>query len=543
VRDTATDENQRFLLWLCLAIGAAFFVLNHAGVVGGWLHAPPGYEPLFDTRAPDIAQYLTWAKAFETRWLAPDFHAPWMTEAALFNPVFSLLARTSRLTGDSFLVLYKSAHFLAFLLCGYGLFRCLTVFTTDRRETVSALVWMTCSVPLDSLLALASPFGAGRVFGMRNFLFVGFNGFSHAMPGGLPVTIGVALTLLSFAYVGAYLRSRRRSHLFAAAATVFVSSLVHPFEPFVVLVAAGGALVISGMFVEAIVLGVAGLAGFLPYIAAAARTEWIRAAAGLNIYHPGNPIVLVAALGLPTVIGLSLLVSQRRLESGTDLLLQLWVVSVLVLLYVPVFPWAQHFFDGYHCAIGMLVARQLPRDRVAAWITRVVPGFALRGAAACLLFLSLAAYPVYWYAAFLDGPRPQPRHYFNTMIRSDEKAVIEWLRQNAGPDDLVLAPPDLAPWVATVPMHSFGSHWVFSLSFEDQRAFARALFADQLPADTAARVLADYGVRYLIVPEGSPLNVGRYAKRATIGMWGVFEDASARMKRYPGRAATRLVVH
>ena len=190
----------RLLLYVCLAIAVLFFTLNHAGAISGWLFTPPGYEPLFDTRAPDIAQYLTWAKAFESAWLAPNYHAPWLTSAALFNPIFTLLARLSAFSGIDFQIAYKTAHLLAFLLCGYGLFRSLMVFTAGRREAFTAIVAMLCSVPLASLLALPSRLvGSASVPGLRSFLFVGFDGFLHAMPGGLPVTIGVALALLSIA--------------------------------------------------------------------------------------------------------------------------------------------------------------------------------------------------------------------------------------------------------------------------------------------------------------------------------------------------------
>jgi arylsulfatase A-like enzyme len=45
----------------------------------------------------------------------------------------------------------------------------------------------------------------------------------------------------------------------------------------------------------------------------------------------------------------------------------------------------------------------------------------------------------------LDGRSAEPQQYLNTIIRFDERQLIEWLRRNVNSHELVLAPPKLEP--------------------------------------------------------------------------------------------------
>jgi len=99
----------------------------------------------------------------------------------------------------------------------------------------------------------------------------------------------------------------------------------------------------------------------------------------------------------------------------------------------------------------------------------------------------------------------------------------------------VLSPPDIAPWLAAVPMHSFGSHFIFSLTFAEQNAFAEDFFAGRLDSNRAEEGLAHYGVRYIVAPENTRLELSGYSEPGVIGKWRVFENPRNRMKQYSWR--------
>lgn len=530
-------------LVICLTIAFVFYVLNASGIIAGALFPPPGFEPLFTNRTSDYAQYETWVQAYRSGGMfITNYHAPWLTEPALFNAFAWIVARGGSVTGQ--LIVSEILRLLAYLLCGYGWYRCLMVFGTNRSERHAAIVIGLCSVPVLSWLAApAALAGSDAVPGFGAFLFLAYDGFLHALPGNVPTTIGTALTLIAFALVGEFLRDGNPRRMAAASALTGVSAFLHPFEFVLVVAACGSVLLFSGHLSKAITLGLASAAGLVPYVWATLTTEWVRDAGRLTNFPIPDPVRLVASLGVPTLVGL-LLVLRRPASMTNDRLLSAWVLLALALLYVPGVPHPQHLLDGYHVAVGLWVvalSRGHPlwqdlRNRLGARTRNLA-----LGAVVCL---SLLVYPTYWVGAFRAGRAVDPRHYPSTVRPVGERHLIEWLRANASPDDLILAPPTTAPWVATAPMHSVASHWLFSLTYEDQLTFAQSFFAGQVPADVARRTLEAWGVRFLVIPEGQPLEVPGFLPRDSVGGWRVLEHPSNRMRQYRDReqsAATETV--
>lgn len=90
------------------------------------------------------------------------------------------------------------------------------------------------------------------------------------------------------------------------------------------------------------------------------------------------------------------------------------------------------------------------------------------------------------------------------VATTNEVGAIAWLRATGAHDKLILAPQENAPWMATVPMHSFASHWVWSLTQYQQKSLSRAFFQGTLSDSAAESLLGSYGVRYVLAPSQSP---------------------------------------
>src|SRR5271157_5077926 len=75
------------------ALGLLLFLIHQAGAISAFLSSPPGYEPAWGVRNLDLPQYLTWITAARNSILLPDYHAPWLTEPALFQPLFIAASR------------------------------------------------------------------------------------------------------------------------------------------------------------------------------------------------------------------------------------------------------------------------------------------------------------------------------------------------------------------------------------------------------------------------------------------------------------------
>jgi len=148
-------------------------------------------------------------------------------------------------------------------------------------------------------------------------------------------------------------------------------------------------------------------------------------------------------------------------------------------------------------------------------LMRLWPSPRLRQAGLALLVaLALVPHVYFRYRTYKLGTITGDVFSPNTAVAPvDEIRVVDWLRKQDARGTLILAPPANADWMATVPMHSFASHWIFSLTYEQQEILASRFYEGTLPDEEAESLLADYGVRYVLVPAESPAL--RYLQNAT----------------------------
>jgi hypothetical protein len=202
-------------------------------------------------------------------------------------------------------------------------------------------------------------------------------------------------------------------------------------------------------------------------------------------------------------------------------------------VYVPWIRWSQHLLDGVLYGTALLLVRQAGVTTVARRLKEAHPrlvGVLL----AILVTASLVPAVVFRWHSLLSGRQADPDRLFSGVTPRDERDLVGWLREHAESTDLVLAPPEHAPWLAVVPMHSFASHYVFSLTYDAQRTASEHFFAGTLAAHEATGLLRDYGVRFLIVPEASPAltYVRDVEPRDTIGSLRLYEFPEHSMKPY-----------
>jgi len=513
-----------------LALAVFIFLGSNLPVIKAALNPLPGWAPLFALRARDVAQYLTWIQASQTHLLLPNFHAPWLTEPALFNPVCLLLGMLSRLTRISAETVYNTATFAFYALAAYALLFVLRSFTNGRAQLLAAAVITLCAVPLKSLLLLPEvvlSLGIPKRLPGLNDLWSTADGF---LKGGMFVsTLGTATVWLAFGLLARFLATSRIAYLVATCLVAFLSAISHPFEAFMIAAAGSAALCLarprrSRRFLESAALGVNAALGLAPYVILALRVDWLSDAARLNRSPILPPWTLISALGLPTIVCLALLLVKPRVKSTADLLLRCWFLTALIGLHMPWLPWSQHLTNGFSACTGLLIARQM--WEVPA-VFRLVRGYRRPawGLAATLVLLSVSVYPIaYWTGR--DARRG--------AISTSHRAAIDWMRANVDSSSLVLAPPSEAPWYATVPMHSLASHSIFSLGMAEQRKLSAAFFEGTMDRQFADKFLSDYGVRYVVAPVDGPTRnyLDGCVERARLGSLLVCEFPGRSMKPY-----------
>jgi len=303
-----------------------------------------------------------------------------------------------------------------------------------------------------------------------------------------------------------YLKTNSPQYLHWAGLIAGVEAFIHPFEIFVVMGTGVLALLIrrnqplSRRVREVALIVTPGLMGLAPYLYLSSRHPWLKQAAIENRWQALSPAILLMLLGLPTLFCLVSYLLPLGKTSVTDILLHCWFVVVLIEVYIPYLPWQHHLLDGVNYAVALLLARQAARWEFARNLAIRRPALAW-APLAVLGIASLAVHAIYWNDAVAAGSTPGGEG--SAVVSKNDRAVLSWLRAHASADDLVLAPKSSAGWFATAPMHSFGSHWLFSLTWEEQVRASDAFYQGSLEHPAARRLLTDFGVHYAVIPAGS----------------------------------------
>lgn len=496
--------------------GVLLFALNQTPVFVAYLDPPPGYVGSLLPLHMDFLQYRTWINAYQggSGWLLPDYHAPWSTEPALMNPFCWFVGRTGAALGIDGLWIYYLIS-LALTVAGvYALLFTIRAFTESRAQARMALLLSACCVPIPAVLAL-STYLLGRANPSLDFIWwaaqvlsrYSSDGFVNGICASPLVLFGTVTTILCMGLLAKYLKTNSPQYLRRAALIAGLSAFVHPFEIFVIMGAGGLALLIrrnrpwSRSIREAALLVLPGVLGLAPYLYLSSRHVWLKQAAVENRWQALSPPLLLMLLGFPALFCLVSYLLPLGKKSLTDPLLHCWFGVVLVEVYIPYLPWQHHLIDGVNYAIALLLVRQAARWPLARKIAMERPALAWAPLIA-LAAASLAVHATGWSDAVAAAGRPGGDG--SAVVSRADPAILSWLRAHASADDLALAPKLDAAWLATVPMHSFGSHWLFSLTWGEQTRIADAFYKGSLDEPAAHRLLTDFGVRYVLIPNGSP---------------------------------------
>jgi len=534
----------RNLALLCL--GLLLFMANNLSPLAALLHPRAGYVALLVPRNHDSAQYLTWIEACKNSWTIPDYHAPWQTEPALHVPLMWMLAKVSRLTGFTVICVYLGLQIACYVLALYTLAFLQRVFVTNSKQVALAAMLMICSVPLRSFILLPALLLKPRDWAMMHTGYLDFLGgassdglFQGATCGAI-ITLGTAGALLSLAFFGRYFFLGQRNDLWAASLTGGLSGFFHPFEFIPVTAAAAFAILwkrcpLRIRLTELLIVGVPASAVVLFYFLATLTHPWLKIAADLNrfqTFHISHDEIL--ALGLPVLLGVMFAFWPPMPDSQAECFLACYIVVATVGLFTTFLPWPQHFMDGLDYAAAIFVARKL--DEMPRFMTLWASRTTLRlGLILLLIGGALLPHLYFRYLTYTIGITATEEGQATAVAPVDEVRAIGWLRKHADSQSLILAPKENAPWMATVPMHSFASHWIFSLTRDQQALISSNFFQGALSDTDANALLKSYGVRYVLIPVGSPAL--RYTSNAELRLSGqkllLYEFPQNEMKPFP----------
>ena len=523
----------RVRLILAVLLGTLLGLANHIGVIAGIVDPPPGYQPAYYLRNLDVPQYLTWMELARTHWLLPNEHAPWQTEPALFQPMFTIAARTGLAT----IVSYYGLQLLLYWLAAYALILAAQTFMKTRRAMLYAALVVLGALPLRLLgwtaaKALGLPAAVQLVLGY-GLVEYGYDTADGLVRGGLSnsmlLTFGTAMMLFAFTNLAKFITEGLRRYYYWLLVCVFLDGLFHPFEIFVITTAAVWPLWKAARKRECGWLFVAAGAGMLPYVIETLRSSWVRDLSQMSPWRMGSPAWVLLVYGIPAMLICWLMLIRIRVELPEDEILQSWFLCGAVLPMIPGLPGAIHTFDGYVYAVGFLLVRKAQADRLISRLfveKRKAMRLALAGWGAVSILALGGVYAQFW----RDGKSASPE-FLSAVAPAGEVAMLAWMKTNLPRDRLVLAPEAMAPWVAAIPMPSMGSHDLFSVTYQAQRDMASRFYQGQpLRSD----LIDGFGVSYVIAPASAPIVLEGSKLLHQEASLRLYEVPGERMKPYPG---------
>ncbi|MBL8242158.1 MAG: hypothetical protein JNM66_32330 [Bryobacterales bacterium] len=497
------------LALVALALGTLVGVINHVAVIAGFLDPPPGFEPALFIRNLDVPQYLTWGALARDHWLLPNYHAPWRTEPALFQPMLQFVGKS----GLPPVLAHYGLQFLLYWVTAWVLLLAAKTFCQTRRQVVYASIAMVSALPLKLIgwavakwVGAALPVQLGLAYGLIEYSYETADGFLRGgLSNSFTLTFGTAVTVGSFTLLAQYCRTGTRKYLFGLCILAFFGALLHPFEVFLVAFGAIFPLLRMKRPFEILLVGGAGALGLVPYLVQSVRSGWVRDASDIAQWQMTSPVWVMLTYGLPVILICWLMAMRFRGPDPEDDVLQSWFLSTALLPMVPAIPVAIHLFDGFTYCVGFLLVRKVAQDKLFQRYGDRLRPLAWAGAA-----LSLAVLFTSYFQIYTDGKSADPMIGRPAVVARDERAMLDWMRLHLVRDRLVLAPEEMAPWVAALPQVAMASHDVFSIGFDEQReAIKRFRAGDMSVIDT-------YGVSYVVSEQrlaaGNLLqSEGRYA--------------------------------
>jgi hypothetical protein len=336
--------------------------------------------------------------------------------------------------------------------------------------------------------------------------------------------------LVSLALLGSYVQSGKKWALAALGAVAGLSGLLHPFEVFTIMAASTLSLLcvewpqFRRAATHALAVCIPGVLALLPYAYFSSHSDWMRRVTQMNHPPADKFYQILMELGIPAAAALTLLVIRPRMRKPLDVVLQSWFVATLVTLEVPGLPFRWHVVDGFAIVTALLLVRQF--STLSFLKARLTRRYAFAAAGVVLAF-SVLVQADYRYLAVRDFEE-------NSCSSQDEASTLAWLRRYASPDQLVLAPLESTPWVATAPIHTFASHWIFGITFPEQLKLARAFYSGTENADDVQLFLQRYGVNYVVAPSDGPAIRMLDPRRrvAQVGSWFLYYFPENRMATY-----------
>ena len=144
---------------------------------------------------------------------------------------------------------------------------------------------------------------------------------------------------------------------------------------------------------------------------------------------------------------------------------------------------------------------------------------------------------LFYRQAWQDGRRAEPELLLSAVEPAEQSSLLATLR-SLPRNGTVLAPAELAPWVATTLHPAWGSHDFLSIAYEAQSQQAARFYAVETTENQRLAVISGERFRYVVTSRPGLLPSQRAI--AIAGRYQLYAFPDHTWHRYPGAAALGL---
>lgn len=469
------------------------------------------------TNTPDIAQYWSWLKGFTTANLISNQLTPEPNEAVFFNLLWWLLAKISAITGASPIAVTQGYRIFSIFAFALALDWFIRLVQPEAKRYAGAFLVTYFGGGLGWLWVVEKYISQRSdvlyptdVYVIESNSFLAMLGINHFI-------ISAALMLLVYGFfLLGYERGGWRYTALACLAAI-VLGWEHAYDILLMgSILAAFTLVMllrDGWRWQAVIsLFLVGITSIWPslYSLYITRTYPVWKAVLAQFDNAGawtpDPFHLIFLMGVPFVIallGYSGFVPLKNL-SPRALFVRTWFLANLFLIYIPL-NFQIHYLNGWQIPVAILAAETF-FGSMLPWLEEKLQGRRwaksiswprLSTAIGLGLLAAIVLVNVYLLAWQFVVVKRLPHTHFPYK---DEMAALDWLAENAQPDDVVLSASDVGQYIPSrTGARAFIAHWAMTKDLYEKQALVEAFFTTATPDAERLKVIEDYSVDYVLV--------------------------------------------
>jgi hypothetical protein len=481
---------------------------------------------------PDHWQYFSWMRELAHANLALDKMTPELNPPVFFNLLWWILGRLSNLTGWGFIVMFHILRTTAITLFLIVLYKLCGRFLKDKQQQRTAFLIATFTSGLGWIwVVLKYTLWHGNLYFPLDLFIAEGNSFLGML--GYPHFIAALLYIFVFELV---LQGEDKSSLwYAVFAGIFAQFLgwQHAYDLITVYAVLGAYGLLRllrdrrfpvHLFISCVIVGVLSCApAIYSLFITNANPTWREILAqfkNADVFTP-NLLHLPILMGVGFLLAIFYIIIRNPLRlkkfDNQELFILGWFLITFVLIYLPV-DYQIHLFNGWQIPMAILCTMALFKyiipffEKLIKRKGRQVSFNVSRTISALFILMILPTNLYLFFWRFVD----LNRHDYPFYLYKDETAAINWLEENAAPDDAIFSSLDIGQYIpALTGSHAFLAHWADTLDFFNKRQMVDAFYSSTTTDQVRQQILDQYGVDYIFWgpaerkigefdPQGSP---------------------------------------